>query len=134
MHRGVDMPRYAKIILWTCLGLLLALVLAVTVLATMDWNRARPWINQQATELAGRPVAIQGDLALDWVKSPSATPTGWRAKVPWPQITAHDLVVGNPAGLELDQGMARVSGLSVVINPMALVAHKGQIEIGREHV
>src|SRR3546814_20940565 len=95
MHRGVDMQRYAKLILWTCLGLLLALVLAVTVLATMDWNRARPWINQQATELAGRPAAIQCDLALYWVKSPSATPTGCRHEG-----------VGRAAGRE--SGRARV--------------------------
>lgn len=121
------MPRYVKIILWAGLGLLLALVLAFTVLATMDWNRLRPWINQQATELAGRPVAIQGDLTLDWVKPEAGTDTGWRGWVPWPRITAHDLVVGNPEGAATDKSMARVSGLAVVINPLALPARKVQI-------
>jgi uncharacterized protein involved in outer membrane biogenesis len=121
------MPRYVKIILWTLLGLLLALVLAITLLATMDWNRARPWINQQATELAGRPVAIQGDLSLDWVKPESAADQGWRGWVPWPEITAHDLVVGNPTGVASDRGMAKVSALKAVINPLALLARHVQI-------
>ncbi|HWK71045.1 MAG TPA: AsmA family protein [Burkholderiaceae bacterium] len=120
------MPRYLRIILWTCLGLLLALVLAVAVLATMDWNRARPWINQQATELAGRPVAIQGDLSLDWVR-PQGQEKGWRGWLPWPQITAHDLVVGNPEGIASDRSMAQVSALTAVINPAALLERRVQL-------
>src|SRR5690606_1502989 len=79
------------------------------------------------TELAGRPVAIQGDLSLDWVKPGSAADQGWRGWVPWPEITAHDLVVGNPTGVASDRGMAKVSALKAVINPLALLARHVQI-------
>ncbi|MGB3288999.1 MAG: AsmA family protein [Burkholderiaceae bacterium] len=120
------MPRYSRIIVWTCLGLLLALLAAFAVLATMDWNRVRPWINRQATEAVGRPVAIQGDLSVEWVR-PAQAGEGWKSWLPWPQITAHDLLVGNPEGIGVGRFMAQVSGLTVLINPLALPSRRVQI-------
>lgn len=119
------MPRYTKIILWGCLGLFLALVLAIVVVATFNWNYARPWINQQASQLADRPVAIQGDLSVKWLRPENQH--GWRGWVPWPQISAQQIVVGNPEGTKLDANMAEVKDLTVVINPLALLDHTVQI-------
>src|SRR3546814_5130759 len=72
------MPRYAKVILGLCLGLALILVLAVSLLASFNWNYARPWVNRQASELADRSVAIQGDLDVQWIR-PHDEP-GWRSE------------------------------------------------------
>lgn len=119
------MPRYAKVILGLCLGLALILVLAVSLLASFNWNYARPWVNRQASELVDRSVAIQGDLDVQWIR-PHDEP-GWRGWLPWPQISASDVVVGNPAWIPQEKNMARVSQLSVLINPAALLERTVQI-------
>ncbi|NYT58307.1 AsmA family protein [Alcaligenaceae bacterium] len=119
------MPRYIKIILGLCLGLVLPLVLAVALLAFADWNHARPWVNRQASELANRPVAIQGDLDVQWVR-PHDEP-GWRGWLPWPQISASNIVVENPPWLAQPQTMAQVSHLSVLLNPLPLLEHTVEI-------
>lgn len=119
------MPRYVKIILGVCLSLIVLLALSVVLLATFDWNHARPWINRQASELTGRPVAIQGDLDVQWQKP--GTEKGWRAWLPWPQITANDVIMGNPSWSPQEKNMAQVSRLSVLINTAALLDHTVQI-------
>jgi len=116
------MPRYLKISLWALSGLLASVILAVVLLATFNWNHARPWINRQATEIAGRQVEVRGDLAVDWQR-PDAPAQGWRGWVPWPRITVDDLVVGNPEWSTQTRDMARVSRLSAVIDPAALLGH-----------
>ncbi|NYT43850.1 AsmA family protein [Alcaligenaceae bacterium] len=119
------MPRYAKIILWAGAGLVLLIALAFAVLATFDWNSAKPWVNRQASELAGRPVAVNGDLEIDW--RDAGAERGWKGWVPWPYITASDVTVGNPEGSPAAREMARVSRLSALINPVALLGHTVQI-------
>ncbi|PLC50514.1 AsmA family protein [Pollutimonas subterranea] len=115
------MPRYIKIILWGCSGLLVIVALAVLIAATFNWNHAKPWINKQASQLANRPVAIEGDLSVNWLRPKEQT--GWRGWVPWPEITAQQLTVGNPEGSTLEGNMAEVKNLTVVINPLALLDH-----------
>ncbi|WP_353149932.1 AsmA family protein [Pollutimonas bauzanensis] len=119
------MPRYIKIILWACLGVVLTLVLAMLLVATFNWNYAKPWINRQATELAGRPVAIEGDLSVKWLGP--AKQGGWRGWVPMPQITAQQITVGNPQDSKLDVNMADIKNLEVVVNPLALLNQTIQI-------
>ncbi|HWL29549.1 MAG TPA: AsmA family protein [Burkholderiaceae bacterium] len=119
------MPRSLKIILWVCLGLVAVLALCFTLLATFDWNYVRPWINQQASQAADRPVAIKGDLDVDWIRSDTAK--GWRGWIPWPEITAKDVVVGNPAGPAEGKSMAEVSSLTVLVNPLALLGKTVEI-------
>ena len=121
------MPRYLKFVLWGLAGLLLVLVLLVLFVATFNWNHAKPWINRQATELAHRPVAIEGDLSVRWL-APQAR-EGWRGWVFWPEITAQQITVGNPEGSALEGNMAEVKNLAVVINPLALLDHR--IELPR---
>ncbi len=119
------MPRYAKIILWVCFSLFVAMVLVVVLLSTLNWNYARPWINRQASELLDRPVQIQGNLSASWLRPQGQD--GWRGWVPWPEISADQIVVGNPKGSRLTSNMAEVKNITVVINPLALLHHTVQI-------
>ncbi|MBP6018919.1 MAG: AsmA family protein [Burkholderiaceae bacterium] len=119
------MPRYIKFILWGCSGLLLILALAALIAATFNWNHVKPWVNKQATEFANRPVTIEGDLSVNWLRSQEHS--GWRGWVPWPEVTAQQLTVGNPQGSALEGNMAEVKNLTVVINPLALLDHSVEL-------
>ena len=88
------MPRYVKIILAGLAALLLSLILCVIVISTVSWEYAKPWINQQASTLANRPVAVNGRLTLRWVKP--SNQEGWRSWIPWPEISADNIMLGNP--------------------------------------
>ncbi|RQR38865.1 AsmA family protein [Burkholderia sp. Bp9143] len=61
---------------------------------TFDWNRAKPWVNEQVSGALGRPFAINGDLKVGWRRPDGET--GWRAWVPWPNFSATQLEIGNP--------------------------------------
>ncbi|WP_224788687.1 AsmA family protein [Pandoraea terrae] len=80
----------------------LAIVVAAVVLAVaasitwFDWNRARPWINQEVSVATGRPFAIRGNLALHWLP-PNAQSPGFGRWLPRPRLIANDIVLGNPA-------------------------------------
>ncbi|PLC52327.1 AsmA family protein [Pollutimonas nitritireducens] len=113
------MPRYLKFILWGCSVLLAVVALSVLVAATFNWNHARPWINKQVSALVDRPVAIEGDLSVKWLRMQEQS--GWRGWVPWPEITAQQVTVGNPEGSMLEGNMAEVKNLTFVINPLALL-------------
>lgn len=115
------MRRFIKLIVWTALALLLVLALCGIVLATFDWNYARPWISRHASQLADRPVDIQGDLNVEWLR-PQTAAGGWRGWVPWLQITAGNVRVGNAAWSQHEGSMADVSSLAVVINPLPLLS------------
>ena len=61
-----------KIVL-AIVGVLVAVpAIALVVLLTYDWNKARPWLNAKTSEAIGRPFAIAGDLSLTWEKPASA--------------------------------------------------------------
>src|SRR5690606_2900124 len=112
------MPRYVRILLWPCLGLLLALAIVVALLATMNWNMARPWVSQRISQVIHRPVEIRGDLDVDWLR-PRKESEGPRW-LPWPQITANQVVVGNPAWADEGKTMAEASRLIATIDSGAL--------------
>ena len=46
--------------------ILVAIVLFFIVLATFDWNRLKPTINQKVSAELNRPFAIRGDLGVVW--------------------------------------------------------------------
>jgi uncharacterized protein involved in outer membrane biogenesis len=93
------MRRTSKIIAISLASVAAVLVLLVILVINFDWNRARPWINQQVSEASGRHFAIQGDLRVSWQK-PSANAelphSFWAGWLPWPQVSANDIVLGNP--------------------------------------
>jgi uncharacterized protein involved in outer membrane biogenesis len=60
--------------------ILVAIVLFFIVLATFDWNRLKPTINQKVSAELNRPFAIRGDLGVVWERQPGER--GWRRWIP----------------------------------------------------
>jgi len=87
------MTRSRKIAIGIVGGAALLVAVLVAVIATFDWNRSKPMINERVSAAIGRPFAINGDLAVVWERQPDEG--GWRAWVPWPRIIANDISVGN---------------------------------------
>lgn len=88
------MTRTKKIAIGIVGGIALLMAVLVVVIATFDWNRAKPMINERASAAMGRPFAINGDLSVKWERERDEG--GWRAWVPWPRVIANDISVGNP--------------------------------------
>jgi len=88
------MTRGRKIFAWTVGILLLLLALLIIVIATFDWNRLKPTINEKVSTELHRPFAINGNLAVLWRRETEEG--GWRAWVPWPHMSAEDITLGNP--------------------------------------
>ncbi|CAN7315342.1 AsmA family protein [Acidovorax sp. LjRoot117] len=94
MARG-PLQRAAVWGLWL-LGLVLAvLVVLAIVVAVMDWNRAKPWVNAKVSEATGRNFAIEGDLSVDW-RWPQPLEDGWQRWLPGVAVKADNLVMDNP--------------------------------------
>ncbi|WP_236236692.1 AsmA family protein [Pseudomonas faucium] len=102
------MTRPARILVWTLTTLLTLLAILVVLIATFDWNRVKPLLNEKVSEALHRPFAINGNLAVHWRTEPEEG--GWRAWVPWPHFIAEDLTLGNPEWLKTPQmvGLERV--------------------------
>ena len=75
---------------------LLLIVVAIILIATFDWNRLKPTINQKVSAELNRPFAIRGDLGVVWERQKQET--GWRSWVPWPHVHAEDIILGWNAG------------------------------------
>lgn len=89
--------RLARWGLWL-VGLVLALLLALAVLvAVLDWNRAKPWVNDKVSEATGRHFAIEGDLSVAW-RWPQPLEDGWQRWIPGVTVKADQLVMENPDG------------------------------------
>lgn len=97
------------------------LVLAFSLLASVDWNRAKPWISKRVSETTGRSFAIHGDLSLTW-HAPLGEP-GWKAWIPWPRLTAQQVIIGNPAWAEAPH-MAEVRQVVFSVSPLSLLRLK----------
>ncbi|WP_338522132.1 AsmA family protein [Erwinia aphidicola] len=108
------MSRTGKIISWIA-GILLLLVV---VIATFDWNRLKPTINQKVSAEINRPFAIRGDLGVAWERNRSEP--GWRSWVPWPHIHAQDIMLGNPPEIP-DVTMVHLQRVDATISPLALL-------------
>src|SRR5690606_5293939 len=115
------MPRYAKILIGIVLTLALVIALALTLAATFNWNYARPWVGRQLSALTHRPVEIRGDLQVDW-KRPIER-SGWKRWMPWPEITAHDVRVGQPEWTPGEQDMGHAGRITLLVDPLPLFAH-----------
>ena len=88
------MTRGKRICLWVFLGILAVIAALVVFIATFDWNRLKPTINEKVSTELGRTFAINGDLQVFWRTEPAEG--GWRAYVPWPHFSAADITLGNP--------------------------------------
>ncbi len=87
------MKRRYKILLGLVVTLILLGVVGVVLIATFDWNRAKPWLTATIGQALGRSVAIDGDLAVSWQRD--ADLHGWRAWVPGPHVSASKITIGN---------------------------------------
>jgi uncharacterized protein involved in outer membrane biogenesis len=88
------MTRGLRILARTVLALVLLLAALLVLVATFDWNRIKPALNERVSAELGRPFAIEGDLHVIWQRE--AGEGGWRALVPWPHFVAEELHLGNP--------------------------------------
>lgn len=124
--------RRGKIIL-AIVALLIAIpAIALAILLTYDWNKARPWLNDKTSEAIGRPFVIAGDLRLSWEKpahAMSERDKTWRDFIPWPHLVANDVTVGNPA--PMSGNMAGVKQFSFSLNPLALLERRINIPVLR---
>ncbi|MEL7697703.1 MULTISPECIES: AsmA family protein [Pantoea] len=114
------MSRTGKIVSWVAGILLLLIVIIIVVIATFDWNRLKPTINKKVTTELNRPFAIRGDLGVDWARNPQEQ--GWRRWVPWPQVHAEDIMLGNPPDIP-DLTMVHLQRIDATLAPLALL-HK----------
>jgi len=99
--------------------LLLSALLALVV-ATFDWNRARPWVDDKVSQAIGRPFAINGDLRVGWQRP--ANEHGWRAWVPWPRFSAKSVTIDNPSWAKSPR-LASADEISFDVEVLPLLAH-----------
>lgn len=115
-----------KFSIWTgAAGLLLPAILTAFALALayFDWNRARPWLNERVSGALGRPFAIQGDLSVEWRRHADPQ-SGWQGWIPWPELAASDVRIGNPAGFPAGSEMAALGKVAFSMNPLPLLERK----------
>lgn len=98
-------------------ALLIALVLFI---AFFNWNRARPWLGQRIGSSIGRPVAINGDLTVDWLRNPDAR--GLSNWIPWPRFVAREISIANPDWTKQPR-FATVQEVRFSLSPLALIGH-----------
>lgn len=118
------MSRGTNIAIWSAAAIAALLVVAVSLLATFDWNRAKPWISKRVSETTGRQFDIHGDLSLTW-HAPLGV-SGWRAWIPWPRLSAQQITIGNPDRTDWDNSthMAQVQQVVFAVSPLALLRRK----------
>ena len=112
------MTKTAKIITWSGGVFLLLIVVLIVVIATFDWNRLKPTINQKVSTELNRPFAIRGDLGVVWERQKGET--GWRSWIPWPHVHADDVILGNPPDIP-DITMVHLPRVEATLAPLALL-------------
>ncbi len=115
------MSRPGKVLSWVFGIIVLLVVVIVVIIATFDWNRLKPTINQKVSAELHRPFAIRGDLGVAWVRNRDEP--GWRSWVPWPHIHADDVMLGNPPAIP-DVTMVHLQRVEATIAPLALLGHE----------
>ncbi|MDI5434598.1 AsmA family protein, partial [Salmonella enterica subsp. enterica serovar Kentucky] len=97
---------------------LLLIVIVILLIATFDWNRLKPTINQKVSTELNRPFAIRGDLGVVWERQKQET--GWRSWVPWPHVHAEDVILGNPPDIP-EVTMVHLPRVEATLAPLALL-------------
>lgn len=114
------MTRIGKIAATTAGFLLIVLVFIIVAIATFDWNRLKPIINENVSAGLHRPFAIRGDLGVAWSRQEDET--GWRSWIPWPRVYAEGITLGNPTGLP-QMTMLSLQRVEATLAPLVLL-HK----------
>ena len=55
------MTRPVRILIWTFATLVTLLAILIVVIATFDWNRVKPLLNEKVSAALHRPFAINGN-------------------------------------------------------------------------
>ena len=118
------MKRSRKVLAWIVGGVLTLILILIVLIATFDWNRMRPFINDKVSKAIGRPFAINGDLTVDWQRDRNGS---WLASMlPWPEFTARDISIANPAWSQQPQ-FAKLQALRFRLSPLPLMAHRIEV-------
>ena len=112
------MTRTTRVISWTAGIFLLLIVVVAIIIATFDWNRLKPTINQKVSTELNRPFAIRGDLGVVWERQKEEP--GWRSWIPWPHVHADDIILGNPPDIP-DVTMIHLPRVEATLAPLALL-------------
>jgi len=112
-----------KILGWSLAVLLALIAIFVIIIATFDWNRARPYINRSVSESTGREFVIGGDLQVKWTQG-LATETGWRRYVPRPVISAQDVHMSNPDWVTAGPHMVSARRIDLSLHLLPLLHHQ----------
>ncbi len=115
------MKRSHKVTSWIAGGLLAVLAIAFVVIATFNWNRLKPTLDSRISQAIGRPFVIHGDLSVAWRRDPAAS--GLASLLPWPQFTAREVSIGNPAWAAKPD-FARLDALRFRLSPWPLLTHR----------
>ncbi|WP_342323138.1 AsmA family protein [Kosakonia sp. BYX6] len=113
------MTKTSKAIITVFATLLLLIVVAIIIIATFDWNRLKPTINEKVSTELNRPFAIRGDLGVVWERQKEET--GWRSWVPWPHVHADDIILGNPPGID-EITMVHLPRVEATLAPLSLLS------------
>lgn len=112
------MTKTSKAIIAVVTTLVVLIAIAIIIIATFDWNRLKPTINEKVSTELNRPFAIRGDLGVVWERQKEER--GWRSWVPWPHIHANDVVLGNPPEIA-EVTMVHLPRVEATIAPLALL-------------
>ncbi|KNC11154.1 hypothetical protein AC791_04260 [Klebsiella sp. RIT-PI-d] len=113
------MSKTSKILAIIFGTLVLLIVVAIIIIATFDWNRLKPTINEKVSTELNRPFAIRGDLGVVWERQKQET--GWRSWVPWPHVHAEDIILGNPPDIP-EVTMVHLPRVEATLAPLALLS------------
>ncbi len=113
------MTKTRKAIIAVIATVLLLIVVAIVIIATFDWNRLKPTINEKVSTELNRPFAIRGDLGVVWERQKEET--GWRSWVPWPHVHADDIMLGNQPGID-EVTMVHLPRVEATLAPLALLS------------
>lgn len=114
------MKQFLKIAAIAVVVLCALFALTLALLASVDWNRAKPWLSGKVSAATGRSFAINGDLSLSWQRPPHAN-VGLQRFIPWPHLRAQNVVLGNPDWASSGPDMARIRQVDFSIDPFALL-------------
>jgi uncharacterized protein involved in outer membrane biogenesis len=115
------MTRKKKIAAWILGVLVLLVIVLVLVIAFFDWNRLKPTINEKVSDAIGRPFAINGDLSVHWQWDEEDQ--GWRHWVPWPHVSAENIVVANTEWGKAPN-FATLQRAQFSLSPLPLLNHR----------
>src|SRR4051812_2231327 len=100
----------------------------IAFIASYDWNRAKPWVQQRASTALGRDVEIGGALDVRW---------RWRVQSdgderfsPGFSVSAKDVHIGNPDWAKKPR-LAEAESLEIDLKLLPLLLHRLDLPVLR---